>query len=413
MKKFLISVCCIWLCLLLCLGLCSCATTVHADCLSGEYSRQTADEGEVTEEGNAALMEFSFELFRKTVTKDQKNELVSPLSAAAVLAMIANGAEGETLHQLETLLGADRDTLNRYYYALLNDLPSTEKCKVSFADSIWFKKNEIGVLPEFLQANADWYDADAYSADFDAGTLKDINNWVKENTDGMIDSILEEIPAGAVMYLINTLLFDAKWAGTYEKYQISDGTFTSYGGRTGKVTYLSSIEGTYLSGDGFCGFAKNYDGGRYSFVALLPDEGSDIYDFIGTLSGETWEAIWKERISTAVSVRLPEFRFDAKLNLKDSLEPLGVTDLFSPGVADLSGIDGTRGLYCSDIAQKTMIDVNRNGTKAAAVTWAEMTNGSAPMSPAYQVHLTRPFVFAIVDNATGVPLFLGAVTNPG
>lgn len=415
MTKLLISVSCIWLALLLCLGLASCTLQVHAENLAEGYSRQTDDAGAVTEDGSRALIDYSFDLFRKTGGEHLnagKNELLSPLSAAAVLAMIANGAEGETLAQLETLLGADRDALNRYYYAFFGGLSSTDKCKVTYADSVWFREGQINVRPEFLQANADWFGADAYAAPFDASTVKDINTWVKKNTDGMIDSIIDSIEADSVMYLINTLVFDAKWETLYEKNQISDGEFTSSDGIRRTVTYLSSTENKYLSGDGFVGFAKNYDGGKYSFCALLPDEGTEIGEFVSSLSGEKFLDAWQGKTSESVLVRLPEFRFEGGGELNDALKSLGVTDLFAPGIADLSGINTAGGLYCAKIAQKTVIDVSRNGTKAAAVTWGGIKEQGAPMGQ-HEVYLTRPFVFAIVDNATGVPLFLGAVTRLG
>ena len=415
MTKLLISVSCIWLALLLCLGLASCTLQVRAENLAEGYSRQTDDAGAVTEDGSRALIDYSFDLFRKTGGEHLnagKNELLSPLSAAAVLAMIANGAEGETLAQLETLLGADRDALNRYYYAFFGGLSSTDKCKVTYADSVWFQEGRINVRPEFLQANADWFGADAYAAPFDASTVKDINTWVKKNTDGMIDSIIDGIDADSAMYLINTLVFDAKWETLYEKKQISDGEFTSSDGTRRTVTYLSSTENKYLSGDGFVGFAKNYDGGKYSFCALLPDEGTEIGEFVSSLSGEKFLDAWQGKTSESVLVRLPEFKFEGGGELNDALKSLGVTDLFVLGIADLTGIDTAGGLYCGKIMQKTVIDVSRNGTKAAAVTRGDIKDESAPMGQR-EVYLTRPFVFAIVDNATGVPLFLGAVTRLG
>lgn len=411
--------------LALCLGLgapmslSGCAVTVRAEELSAGYVRTATEEGEVTEAFTAAMADFSMTLFA-SVTEEERalgkaNHLVSPLSAMICLSMMANGAEGETLAQMEAALGMPVAELNKALYAYTEGLYLGEDCKVTLADSIWYREGAgFTVREEFLQTCADWYHAQQYAAPFDEGTRKDVNAWVKKYTDGMIDSILEEpIDPLVMMYVINTLVFDAKWQEEYEKSDIKDDEFTTLSGGTVAVEMLCSEEHTYLSLPGGQGFARPYKGWGYSFVGILPDEGADVYDFAAALTGEAWRDAWASRATSQVFVRIPEFSYESSMDLTPVLKAMGMTDLFDSGLADLSGMGEFAGgnLYCSGVYQKTYVEVDRHGTKAAAVTWGTMCGeAAAPAEPKY-VYLDRPFVWAIVDNATGLPLFVGVVTG--
>lgn len=395
-----------------------CTVSVKAEELSAGYTRTATAHGKVTDTFVAAMADFSMTLANTTVSLDKEgkaNHLVSPLSAMICLAMLANGAEGETLAQMESVLGMRVDDLNKALYAYTSNLYAGEDCKVSLADSIWYREGgSLRVKEEFLQTCADWYEAQQYAAPFDESTRKDINNWAKKYTDGMIDTMLDEpIPAETVMYVVNALVFDAKWQEEYEKDQITPRTFTSLDGSQTEVEMMHSEESAYLTAEGGQGFAKPYKGRAYSFVGLLPDEDVNIYDFAASLDGEAWLSMWQGKQMTGVRVRIPEFTYDSSMKLTPVLQEMGMTDLFDDSKADLSGIgSAARGnLYCSGVYQKTYIEVDRHGTKAAAITWGENKDEAAePVEPKY-VYLDRPFVYAIVDNATGLPLFVGVVTE--
>lgn len=410
-KRISTSVLCLLLAGIMLLSCTSCAVQISAAELSKDYERKATETGEVSEAFKTAMADFSMTLFKGILTKDGENDLVSPLSAVICLAMIANGADGETKAQMEAAFGMDVDTLNRSLYAYTSSLYRAKDCKLNLADSIWFRdeENRLHVNESFLQANADWYDAQIYAAPFDQSTLKDINTWCKQHTDGMIEKMIDKIDTDTVMYLINALTFDAKWATKYEKKDVGDGHFTNYDGTQKTVQMLSSEERTYFATDGVKGFAKNYAGDRYSIVALLPDQGTDIYNYIGTLDGAGWMNLWNSRESASVKVKMPEFTYSVSMKLNDTLKTMGMTDMFGDS-ADFSklGYSERGNIYCSEVCQKVFIQVDRNGTKAAAITWGGMNDEAA--IEARSVILDRPFVYAIVDNATGLPIFIGAVT---
>lgn len=257
--------------------------------------------------GAAAAADFGVRLFQ-TSMEEGKNTLISPLSVLYALAMTANGADGETLAQMEQVLGMGVDNLNSYMLAYLDLLPESKDYKMSLANSIWFKDDpNFAVEQSFLQTNADYYGAGAYKAAFDEGTRNDINNWVKEHTDGMIPEIIDEIPDEAIMYLVNALAFDAKWADEYEEHQIREGRFTMEDGTRQDVDMMHSEEYTYLEDDMATGFIKYYKDRKYAFVAMLPNEGVTVSQYVDSLTGEHLRELLNNRQDLTVFASIPKF----------------------------------------------------------------------------------------------------------
>ena len=415
MKRIFLSVLCILLAACMVASLASCAVNVSAEELSAGYTRKADGEPSVGDGFRLSAADFSMDLLREIPMEEGENVLLSPLSALLCLGMVTGGADGETLRQLEAAFGMDSDTLNESLYAYVQSLYSGEGCEVAIANSIWTKATDgnFSVNEDFLQKNADFYGAQIYRAPFDGQTAKDINAWVNKHTDGMIKEIIDTVSPDTVMMLINALMFDAKWQTEYEKRDVDKYTFTDYKGNESRVDMMNSSESTYLELDGAIGFAKNYEGGKYSFVGLLPEEGKDVYEFARSIDGEDFLAMWDNRTYRTVNARIPEFTYENEFSLVDTLKALGVEDMFSPAAADFSRLgsyeDGN--IFCSEVRQKTFIEVSRNGTKAAAVTWATKDCTSAAPTETVNVFLDRPFVYAIVDNATGLPLFVGVVAN--
>ena len=363
---------------------------------------------------NADVTDFAIRLF-KASEESGKNTLISPLSVLCALAMTANGAEEETLQQMEEVLGMTTEEMNLYLYSYMQNLPQGEKYKLSLANSVWFTEDErFTVNQDFLQANADYYSADIYKATFDKQTLKDINNWVKQNTDEMIPEILDEIPDEAIMYLVNALAFEAEWMDIYEKQQVRDGKFTKEDGTKQKVEFMYSTEGIYLEDENATGFKKYYKGGKYAFVAMLPNEGVSVSEYIGSLTGEALSTLLSNPQYGTVHTSMPKFETEYTVEMAQILKSMGMTEAFDMYNADFEGLGtSTAGnIYISRVLHKTFISVGEKGTKAGAATVIEMADGAAaePQEPK-EVYLDRPFVYMLIDCENNIPFFIGTMMD--
>ncbi|SHE87119.1 serpin B [Thermoanaerobacter uzonensis DSM 18761] len=357
--------------------------------------------------------DFSIEIFKKLIDH-KKNSLISPLSVMLALAMTANGADKETLSQMEKVLGKNMplEELNKYLYTYVMKLPNEEKSKLNIANSIWFKEGDLTPSKNFLQANADYYGADIFKAAFDSSTVSDINNWVKSKTDGMIDKILNKIGPEDVMYLINAVAFDAEWETVYEKHNIYEDVFTDINGNKQKAEFMKSEENFYIEDEEVIGFIKPYAKNHYSFVVILPNENISVNEYIKTLTGEKFINLIKNAKTTLVHASLPKFKYDYEINLNSTLESLGMKDAFSPEKANFTklGTSSVGNIFISEVLHKTFISVDEKGTKAGAVTSVDMTSTGMPVNPKI-VKLDRPFVYAIIDNKTNLPIFIGTVMS--
>ena len=416
-KKTILAILSLVLVCSIAVNLTGCAATVQAADLMDGVKANTVTGKEADDAFVNAQMHLAVELFQSSVTASKdENVLVSPLSIQLALAMTANGAVGETRDEMEALLGGEiaLEDLNEYLYSYVNSLPSEQKYKLQIANSIWFRDDEgrLQVEQDFLQHNADYYGAQAYKAAFDDQTLKDINTWVEDHTDGMIDKILEQIDEDAVMYLINALVFDAEWQHVYDKSDVYQGKFTNISGTEESVDMMHSEETVYLQDDKATGFMKPYNGSKYSFAALLPNEGVDIYEYIAELTSEDLLTTLNSPQLGMVMATLPKFSYEYELTMNDVLKELGMPSAFSGSTADFSKMArSSRGnIYIGEALHKTFISVDELGTKAGAVTKVQMNDESAPMSE-WVVNLNRPFVYMIVDNETNLPIFIGTVMD--
>ena len=369
---------------------------------------QTLYDTSAVQDTAAALTGFGAKLLQNEMEKE--NPLISPLSIASALSMTANGAVGETRTQMEQTLGADRGNLNACFSVLQASLENDKQLKA--ANSIWMKDTDtLHVEDAFLQQNADSYAVEIYSAPFDDSTKTAINDWVSKQTDKMIPEILDEIPDGAVMYLVSALAFDAKWERPFKSYEVWEGTFTARGGQEQTGDFLHGAVGQYLHDEHAEGFLKAYAGGKYAFAALLPDETTSIENYVNQLTGERLHAILASPIDESVEIALPKFKAEFSAELSGNLKTLGMTDAFDGANADFTalGTSDEGNIYISRVLHKTFIQVDEEGTKAGAATAVEAATESAALYP-HSVLLNRPFVYMIVDLETGLPIFLGALT---
>ncbi len=396
-------------------GLTACSQ-VSANDLMKDVPAKAVDVLPDMDAGAVAAADFGVRLF-KTSMEEGKNTLISPLSVLYALAMTANGADGETLAQMEQVLGMDVDDMNSYMLAYLDLLPEAKDYKMSLANSIWFKDDPNFVVEQsFLQTNADYYGAGAYKAAFDEGTRNDINNWVNEHTDGMIPEIIDEIPDEAIMYLVNALAFEAEWADVYEEHQIREGRFTMEDGTRQDVDMMHSEEYTYLEDDLASGFIKYYKDRRYAFVAMLPNEGVSVSQYVNSLTGDHLQNLLSDPQDMTVFATMPKFETEYDIEMSEVLQEMGMTDAFDWKVADFSrlgtyNVDGMN-ICINRVLHKTFISVTEQGTKAGAATAVEMVaEGAMEIVEFKEVVLDRPFVYMLIDCETNLPFFIGTMMN--
>ncbi|MBQ8409433.1 MAG: serpin family protein [Clostridia bacterium] len=357
---------------------------------------------------------FALELFKESLNQQEGNDslLISPLSVALALAMTANGAEGETLAELEELLGLPISELNEEFQNYAESLTSRDRAKLYIANSIWLKENEITLRKEFTDLTAQYYKADVHARPFDQATADEINAWVDQNTDGMIKKLFDELDPEAVLYLINALVFDAKWASQYQDNNVESDEFLTIDGILKKVDMLNSEEYGYLN-DGLAqGFVKYYEG-NYCFVAMLPTEDVSLEQYVAQLDAQKLYAMINNPLRVSVGVSIPKFKYEYSANFANTLQAMGLSRCFLGQRADFSGIGSCSSgdLAISRVLHKTVIELTEAGTRAAAVTAVEGIPESIPMPPAYSVTLNRPFVYMIVDSETCLPIFMGTVTD--
>ena len=364
--------------------------------------------GSQQQDATQAYLNFTASLLQHTFSGD--NLLLSPLSAADALCLTMEGAAGETRQQMETVLG-EAETMGGYF----STIRGASGEQLTMADSVWIRNDPaLSVNDNFLAIAADNYQAEVYSAPFDEDTCSDINTWVEDQTDGEIQNLIEQINDDDIMYLINTTLFDAKWQNQYKSEDIRDRTFTTKSGTQKDVQMMYSNENIYLENDFCTGLLKYYEGKDYAFVGLLPDDNVTISQLVDRLDGDTLHELINGRISAEVEAGIPVFTGDTKLDLAKILPDMGMPLAFSSGAdfSDMATYDGGN-LYIGRVLHQTRIEVNAQGTKAAAATAVVMESGAVETSSnSYTVILDRPFVYMIVDMEQEIPVFIGVMTDP-
>lgn len=358
---------------------------------------------------SAKVSNFALRLFKESY-ESGKNTLISPISVISALGLAQNGAAGNTLQQMQEALELSAEELNNFinYYnesCLKND-------NVTSANSIWYNdKNSLTVKDEFLQKNADFYGADIYKSAFDDSTLKDINNWVKNKTNGRIDNMLGEIPPDAVMYLINALSFDAQWQSVYTKNQVHEGIFTTERGSEQSAEFMYSTEGKFIETENAKGFIKDYKGGKFAFATLLPNENTSLESVIKSLTGEKLKSALDNYKGTAVIASLPKFETEFSTEMSSDIQGMGITDAFDSEKADFSEMSKSEegNIFISKVLHKSYISVFEKGTKAGAATVVEASDGASINEE--QIYLDRPFLYMIIDTITNTPIFIGNLSS--
>ena len=372
--------------------------------------------------------EFTVEMFRKTYAenKDPENTLISPYSIMQALAMTANGANGKTRTEMENVLGGGMkmEQLNKYLLTqrlrtVNNNKSEYNDWQIDTANSIWAinDENRIKVRPTFLQNCIDYYDSEFYISPFDETTLNDVNGWVNDKTHGMIPSILDNIDIYDVMYLVNAVAFEAQWEEPYFEYNMKESKFTAADGSEQDADMLCSRE-RYIGDDDTDGMIKYYSGGNYAFAALLPDENTTVDSFIENLTAEKLNGILNSNKDNKIEARveLPKFSYEYDNDLSEELVAMGMPTAFDAfaDFSEMSSITNKNPIHIGAVIHKTFIELDENGTKAAAATLVAMReNAVAPIEQKEikDVVLDRPFVYCIIDTETKLPVFIGALNS--
>jgi len=363
---------------------------------------------------------FGLEFFQKVATDNtSENVLVSPLSVALALGMTYNGAEGTTKDAMKEALKLGNLTdeeINISYKSIIDQLVKLDpKVIMNIANSIWYELN-FTVQNDFIKLNKDYYYAEVNELDFSAPDAKDIiNEWVDERTKGLIPSIIDNIPEEAVMYLINAIYFKGVWMYEFDPDDTREQDFYPEDGMTQKVDMMQ-LEGDllYASNNLFDAISLPYGDGQFNMFIMLPKGENTTGDIVAELNNDNWNTWINSLGKQKVVVKLPKFKFDFFRLLNDDLTGMGMGIAFDPDNADFSGINPYMELYISRVLHKTFIEVNEEGTEAAAVTAVEIgtTSYNPDEPPVMYFTADHPFIFTIRENSSGTILFMGRVNLP-
>ena len=364
---------------------------------------------------------FGFKLLNELSKTDAgQNIFISPASVALALAMANNGANGETQKAIAQVLGTPNLSLQEanLAYANLQSLlrNADPKVKLDIANSLWVRK-EIELKPDFVQRAQQFFNAEVAALDFDdPASAEKINAWVKQNTRGKIAKIVEPpIAPETILFLINAIYFKGGWTTPFEKNRTQERPFNLAGGAQKPVPMMQQGgKLDYLRGDNFQAVRLPYGDEFLSMAVFLPDEGTSLDEFRTQLTSDAWANWQTQFVRRDGSIGLPRFKLEYGASLNQALQAMGMAIAFDQKNADFSGLRQTPpNLYISAVAHKTFVEVNEEGTEAAAVT--SIAIGAAMAKPAeepFNMIVDRPFFVAIQDNQTGAILFSGLIVEP-
>ncbi len=347
------------------------------------------------------------------------NIFISPTSLFMALSMVYNGADGVTKDEIAKVLqveGIEAKKLNQANASLMNLFHrSSKQVQLNVANSIWLNE-KYHFQTEFAQNNKDYYNAEIQEIDInDSGSPKMINNWVKDKTNGKIGEIVESpLDPDLVTVLINAIYFKGDWKYEFDKSQTEDRPFYSADGTTKSIPLMTLHEKlAYMENENLQAVSLPYgEENEMSMNVFLPKENISLEEFKNKLTYENWQKWTSEFQEREGTVLLPKFKLEYEASLKETLQKLGMTTAFTKGANFSKMIQEDDPLWISQVKQKTFIDVNEEGTEAAAATSVEMVTESFNMDGPFQMEVNRPFIITIIENKSDNILFIGAINNP-
>lgn len=408
------------------MGLASCGTTKNADnskknqqddlvasredgLMDDNYLILSDAQRDIIENNNA----FALNLFSQMKGFDSK--VVSPMSVSYLMGMLANGADGQTRQEIMKAIGCEKVSLrdlNEFYQMLIARANHFDKATtINIADYIALNCH-YQLKDGFASTMQNYYKAGVESLDFSkASTLKRINRWCSDHTDGMIPKIIEQVDADAVSYIMNAIYFNGTWTDKFDTRQTKLENFQSYT-RDIKKTQMMHRNGKYQYMDNadFAAVNLPYGNGSYSMTVILPNRGKSIDEVMAGLDAKKVSELGRSMDECVVDLKLPRFAISQETSLNDIISKLGAPTMFTSG-ADFSNF-ASGNLSISKMLQKAKIEVSEEGTKASAVTMAMVELMALRPEPRkVEFHANRPFVYMITERSTGAILFMGQFTG--
>ena len=401
---------------------CSYKTTSPGNGNNDDYAKVDSLAYSVDEELTSANLKFALKVFNKIEEQNSdENIFISPLSLSIALAMTYNGALEGTYEAISTTLefqNMSLDKLNEEFLKLIKSLQRCDsKVELSIANSIWIR-NDFPVKPDFIERNENFYLSQVSNLDFNLPNAPDIiNNWVEENTNGKITELIQQISPYEVMFLINALYFKGQWKFQFDVADTEEDIFHLSDGTT-KIVSMMSNSGNdfyYYFDDYFSAVRMPYGRDKIAMYIFLPNynSGYDLDYFMENLNEENWNN-WMASFDTLDTpfyedmFKIPKFKLEYEKELNDVLKALGMEIAFNPSTANFGGMSDVKPLWINYVKQKAFIEVNEQGSEAAAATVVSMASGITP-----NFIVNRPFFFVIRDDRSETILFMGKILDPG
>lgn len=364
-------------------------------------------------EATSGMNMLAFGLLKKSVG-EKGNVALSPASVALAVGMAYTGAAGDTQKEMGTMLGVEKISSQQYVDAIRNlreVLRSADpKVQLAIANSIWMREG-VEFVPEFLQTNASAFGAKLANLDFSKEeSVKTINDWVSENTNKKIPSIIDKLRPEEVMLLVNAVYFKGLWRDPFDKKITQPKPFTVSAEKKVEVPTMYRMGSYPYAKVGEAAFvAVPFGAGRFQFVGVLPPAGEDIAKFVEGMDAKKWQAATETMPSMMVELSLPRFKVEWGETINETLQTLGMKQAFTDA-ADFSGMRAEKDVMITEVRHRALVEVDEEGAEAAAATSVGV--GVTSMPQTVEVKFDRPFLFAIRDSQTGLILFVGVVRDP-
>lgn len=396
----------------------ACGTKDNEKTGGTEISRKVEFEKDAYKKIASPNNELGFKLLSEVEADGNDNTFISPTSLFAALSMVYNGADGETKEEIaktlqsEGISVADLNEANAALMAMLDK--DSKQIQLSMANSIWLN-DEFHFQKDFAENNKGYFNAEIEEIDvLDKASAKKINDWVKKATNDKIEDMVDDpLDPNLVALLLNAIYFKGDWTYEFDKELTENRLFNLKDGTTKEVPLMSlSEELAYMENDDFQAVSLPYGEGEMSMKVFLPKENTNVEAFQQSMTAENWAAWDEEFIVKEGTILLPKFQLEYETLLNGALEKLGMSTAFDNRADFTKMIEEQESLSISEVKQKTFIDVNEEGTEAAAATSIGVRVTSALLDDPFYMEVNRPFFIAITDEETDMILFMGSIGNP-